>query len=387
MPINPTYEYGLAVKKYDKAKTSVERLAALQEMLATAPKHKGAESLLMNLKKKIADLRKDLEKERIQAKKSAGAPEFSVKKEGDAQIVFVGYPNIGKSTLLSKITNATPKIANYEFTTLIPEVGMMDCKGARVQVVDLPGLILGAATGKGGASALLSIVRNADLVVFMASLERAPPDEQVLQMVEELEKARIYLNRQRPDVEVKPNSSGGVVIEGARLIQGNVEAAKAIARSMGYSNALILVREKVSLENFARALDEGSSFKNACVACTKKDAARHPFEGLHLKLPGFSKGQVFFISQKENLEYLKEELFALLERVRIYTKKPDEAPDREPLVLKKGSTVIQACEAIHKDLAKKFKFARLWGKSARFAGQRVSPNHVLLEGDVLEVHA
>ena len=380
-------EYTKAKDKYDKAKSTPEKLAALQEMLATAPKHKAAEHQLMELKKKISEIKKSIEKERVQAKKSAAHPEFSVKKEGNAQVVFVGFPNIGKSTLLSKITNARPKVANYAFTTLVPNIGILEVNGVKIQTVDLPGLIEGAAEGKGSARALLAVVRNADGIIMMATLERDPAI-QVEKMLNELNKARIYVNEERPKVDIRPNTTGGIIIEGANLLKNtNLETVKELCRSMGHSSAVLTIKdENVGLAGIAKALDTGSEYKKGLVICTKKDIARFSGNDIPRKNPLFKKEHVLEISQDDDLRYLGEKIFERLNLIRIYTKKPDEQPKMDqPMVLRKGTTVIEACRSIHKELAKNFKYARLWG-SAKFPGQRVSPDYPLHEGDIMEVH-
>lgn len=96
---------------------------------------------------------------------------FDVKKEGDAQIVLLGAPNIGKSSLLKKLSSIQIKVADYAFTTLKPIPAIVDFGGALVQIVEIPGLLQGASEGKGGGKAMLSAARNADYLVLMTSVD------------------------------------------------------------------------------------------------------------------------------------------------------------------------------------------------------------------------
>lgn len=275
MTTNPGFEYVAAEGKFHKAKTLSEKIAALKEMISTAPGHKSAENLQAGLRQRLAKLKQ----EEIRHKKTkAKAKSLAVKKEG-FQLVIVGFPNTGKSTLLTKLTNATPKIADYPFTTKEPEVGMMDFEGARVQMVEIPALLDGAAEKQ---AELMSIAANADGIILLADDEG-----QKRKIVGELTKFKI-------DKQI--------------------------------------------------------------LFCSKEQ----------------------FPSKKEIFDYFR--------LIRIYTKEPNRKKSEEnPIVMREGSTVMDAAAKIHKDFVRKFKFARVWG-SSKFGGQRVEKSHVLKDGDVVEFH-
>src|SRR3989338_1159940 len=163
MPINAGYEYAEAQKKVNEAKTSQEKIKALENLLSASPSHKGAEKLRQEIKTKISKLKEKVEKERT---KKAGGFSYSIKKEGAAQVVLVGLPNSGKSWILRKFTNAKPEVAEYEFTTTLPEVGIMEYEGVNIQMIELPAIFPGYSESEKGPT-FLGIARSADLIVFV----------------------------------------------------------------------------------------------------------------------------------------------------------------------------------------------------------------------------
>ncbi|MCD4760153.1 50S ribosome-binding GTPase [archaeon] len=164
MPINAGYEYENAEKEYLEAKTIPEKLKCLQNMLSVAPSHKGAEKLRNDIKQRISKYKKLLEREKKLSKKGGGG--LSIKKEGAARIVLIGTTNSGKSTLLSKITNAKPLIADYEFTTKTPEIGTLDYKGVTIQVIEIPAITKNYLEKEKGP-AYMSIIRDSDLIIIV----------------------------------------------------------------------------------------------------------------------------------------------------------------------------------------------------------------------------
>ena len=192
MPVNPGIEYKLAEQEYLKAETLQQKIKCLEKMLSTVPKHKSSEGLQQQLKQKLSKLRTQQEKER---KKKSSRYQISVKKEGAAQIVIIGVPNSGKSTLLSKLTNAKPTINPYPYSTKLPEVGIMDYEGIKLQVVEIPAILRGFENSDKGPL-FLGIIRNADLVMFLL---REDPEREFELLITELEKANIKVNREKKD--------------------------------------------------------------------------------------------------------------------------------------------------------------------------------------------
>ena len=387
MPTNVTAEYLAAEEEYRNARTIPEKIRALEKMYATVPKHKGTEKLRLQIKRRLSELRKELEKQR-QVKKGGGGPSIAVKKEGAAQIALVGLPNVGKSSLLRALTNADVDVASYAFTTVQPIPGMMHHRDVQIQLVEVPGLVEGAALGKGMGPQLLSVVRNADAIAIVIDLSR-DPIKQMEVLLREFERAGIKVNRRRPRVEVKRTAMGGIVINGAENIRGDVSEVMKILRDERIHSAELTVKEPVTLEEIADALDESLVWRRAIIIANKGDApgSRENYEKL-LKAYG-DRFKIIPVSAKRKiqLDKLKDELYELAGIIRVFTKSPGEEPAYPPVPLKRGSTVMDLAERIHKDFARNFRYARVWGKSVKFPGQRVGADHVLEDGDVVEIHA
>jgi len=155
MPINADVEYFIAEADYRDAKTVDEKIAALEKMIKLAPKHKGASTLLAQLKKKLSALKKESAKAKAAAK---GRPKFVISKEGAAQVCILGLTNSGKSMLLRALTNARPEVGEYPYTTKTPAVGMMDYGGVKIQLVEIPATFDAES---------MSVVRTCDLIMLL----------------------------------------------------------------------------------------------------------------------------------------------------------------------------------------------------------------------------
>jgi len=327
MPANLTPDYLEAEAKFKQAKTTDEKIRALETMMALIPKHKGTEKIRAQLKSRMAKLKEDL-----QRKPTIGKAEqaFYIKREGTAQILLLGLPNTGKSTLFSKMTNAFSEVADYPFTTQKPIPGMMKFENLQIQLVDTPPIQLDHV--EPGFSNLL---RNADALLLVVDLTEDP----IFQMEILLE-----------------------VLKEMRIGVGGRGIAPSLEVGWAYLKAILLANK--------------CDFKNAMETYGTFEAQ---FKEAFLILP---------ISAKEgmNIEELKREVYQILGIIRVYTKAPGGDPDlSEPVVLKKGSTVEDVALSIHKDFLKKLRYARIWG-SGKFDGQMVKRDYPLSEGDVIELH-
>ena len=387
MPTNVTAEYLAAEEEYRNARTIPEKIRALEKMYATVPKHKGTEKLRLQIKRKLSELRKELEKQR-QMKKGGGGPSLAVRKEGAAQIVLVGLPNVGKSSLMKKLTNVEADVADYAFTTVEPIPGMMHHKDIQIQVVEVPGLVEGASLGKGMGTQLLSVIRNADAVAIVLDLSQDPVKQMEI-LLREFERAGIKLNRRRPRVEIKRTSMGGIVINGVENIRGEVSEVMRMLRDERIHSAEVTVKEPVTLEEFADALDDSLVWRRAIIIANKGDAAGSRGNYSRLLKAYAERFKVIPVSARRgvNLDELKDAIYDLAGIIRIFTKSPGEEPAYPPIAMKKGSTVIDVAKKIHKEFSRNFRYARVWGKSVKFPGQRVGADHVLEDGDVVEIHA
>jgi len=360
--------------------TIEERIRELEEELRKTKYNKATEHHILKLKARIASLKKELER-----RKSAkgGGYGFAVKKSGNATVALVGYPSVGKSTILNGITNAESEVGEYAFTTLDIIPGVMEYEGAKIQVLDMPGIIEGASRGRGRGREILSVARGADLIVLVVDVFSPDPSP----LIRELHEMGIRLNESPPQVVVRKRASGGLDVGSTvPLTRMTLGTAKDILREFGYINAEVVIREDITPDRFIDHLRGNCVYIPAIIALNKIDLL--PQGQVSEILKGLRGWKVVPVSaaKGEGLERLKETIFRELDLIRIYLKpQGGEADMEEPLVIKRGSTVEMVCRAIHRDFVERFRFARVWGRSARFPGQRVGLEHVVEDGDVITI--
>ena len=383
MPTNVTPEYLAAEEKYRQAKSPKEKLKALENMLSLIPKHKGTEKMQMHIKRKISKIKAEME---TTARKSGHGPTFNVKKEGAAQVALVGLPNSGKSLVLSRLTNADVSVDTYPFTTKMPTPGMMEYKDIQIQLVEVPAIIEDVSMGKGFGLQILSAIRAADAVALIIDLSRDSL-EQMKIVLDELEKGGINLNEEPPHVEIVKKAEGGIDIRGKQYFHGDDHVLKELLLKDKIHNAIIVFRADTTLEQFQEALDESVAFKPAVILATKGDI-KNSKKNFALLKKHFGDFDIVPISaEKEiNLEYAKESIYNSLNIIRVYTKTPGEEVAYPPITMNPHSTIYDAAGRVHKHFQKKFKYARIWGPSAKYEGQKVGSDHILQDGDIVEVH-
>lgn len=327
MPANLPPQYFEAEKRYREARSVSDKLKALEEMLAIMPKHKGTDKLKADLRRRIAQL-KDLSA----ARKGPGrkSPVYLVEREGVGQVILLGPPNTGKSSLLAALTKAQPLIADYPYTTRIPAAGMMRFENVQVQLVDCPPL------GEDHLEPWLpDLLRRADAFALVL----APPEDPAAQLaqVENL---------------LKGFSLTLISRDGAAPPPGFLSR-----RTMVILNKVDLIPDPEELE-----------------LCLEVLGDRFPVYPVSVKT-----GQ--------GLAELRPALFGVLNLIRVYTRPPGKAANfNAPFVLPPTTTVLELASRIHHDLGKNFKYARVWGKNT-FEGQRVQRDYLLKEGDIVEIHA
>jgi ribosome-interacting GTPase 1 len=322
MPANLPPQYFDAEKNFRAAKTPAEKIAALEEMLAIMPKHKGTDHLRAELRSRIAKLTQ-------QAGKKSGAQRMTmaIEKEGAAQVAVVGLPNAGKSQLVARVTNASPAVADYPFTTYAASPGMMPFENIQIQLLDTPPLVPQMIEWW-----LPPMLRRADALLMVVDLNDAP-GEQMVSAIEQLWQMRISLNQNE--------NEEGILSRQRVLVVGN--KADLPGADVGF-----------------KSLQAGYGDKLPLVSISARDGS--------------------------GLEKMKRQVFRLLEIIRVYTKTPGQKPDmNDPIILGKGSTLTDAAEAVHKDFRARLKFARLWG-SGKHDGIMVKRDHVLQDGDIIELH-
>jgi len=327
MPTNLPPEYFGAEKRYKAAQSPAEKITSLEELIGTIPKHKGTDKLRADLRRRLSRL-----KSSAQTKKRTGQQEsvFRIDKEGAGQVVVIGPPNVGKSALVAALTNATPEVAGFPFTTWTPTPGMMRVENFQVQLIDTPPLNRDYMEPE-----LLDLIRRADLVLLVVDLQTDP--------VQQLEETVALLVEHR-------------------IVPHHLKDRYPQPRGLIFIPFLVLVN---------KSDDEGSDedFEIFCELIED--------DWLLLSLSA---------TTGRNLELLKQAVFERLEIIRIYSKTPGKEPDRAaPFVMKKGGTLEEFAGRIHHDFVENLKVARVWGHGV-FDGQPVGRDHVLHDGDVVELH-
>jgi small GTP-binding protein len=355
-----------------------EKIREIEDEIRSTPYNKATQQHIGRLKAKVARLREEGEK------KTGGAagPSFGVKRSGDATVVLVGFPSVGKSTLLNKLTSATSQVGEYDFTTLDVIPGAMEYKGTKIQVLDVPGLIAGAASGRGRGKEVISVVRNSDLILIILDVNH-PKQLEVVE--KELQKAGIRINKKPPKIRIKKTSKGGIRVGSTVSLKDlNEKIVKAVLAEYKVHNANVLIREDAAVEDLIDAIARNRVYIPAKIIINKIDVAPEK------KLPGLKKAlpDSLMISADKgvNLDTLKEEIYKSLRFIHVYMKPQGmEADMEEPLILKKGSNVEAVCIKLHRDFKNKFRYARVWGDSVRYRGQRVGLDHRLKDGDILSL--
>jgi len=362
-----------------------EEIEAIEAEIAETPYNKSTEEHIGRLKAKLAEKKETLERRQSG---SGGGPGYAVEKHGDATVGLVGYPSVGKSTLLNALTNADSETGEYEFTTLDVNPGMLQYKGANIQMLDVPGLIEGAAGGRGGGQEVLSVVRTADLIVFVLSVFEI---DQYERLREELYKNKVRLDTGSPNVSIRKKHKDGIRVTASVDLNLDEETIKSVLRERGYVNADVTVGEQVDIDRLIDGVLDNRVYLPSIVTVNKTDLidpGYKPTVDDHLREHGIDPEEAVFISAEEEkgLDALRERIYRELGLIRIYMDKPGRGIDsEEPLILFEGDTVDDACRKLGGRFDERFRFARVSGPSAKHDEQQVGREHELADEDVLRV--
>jgi ribosome-interacting GTPase 1 len=337
MPANLTPAYHQAERQFQQATTIPAKIEALQQMLAVIPKHKGTDHMRADLRRRLAKLRQEAQ----QSGKAHSAREalLHVERQGAGQVALVGAPNTGKSSLIAALTHAHPAIAEYPFTTLLPLPGMMPYGGIQIQLVDTPPITPEYYEPWQG-----DLIRRADAVLLVADLAEETLLDQVEGVLEQLCQSRIILCAEPP-----ADRDPGLAYVGTLLVANKGEAPGADER---------------------------------CEVLRELYGSRFPILRVSARTG-------------EGLDVLRDTVYRRLGILRVFSKPPGKKPDLDaPFVLKQGSTVLDLAGMVHKDFLTSLKSARIWGSpisanpsgSAKYPGQAVERDHLLTDGDVVELH-
>jgi small GTP-binding protein len=357
-----------------------EQITALEDEIRRTSYNKATSGHIGRLRAKIAVLRLEREK---RSRGKGGGVGYAVRKSGNATVALVGYPSTGKSTLLTHLTGANSQSGAYDFTTVSIIPGMLEAAGASIQILDMPGLVPGASRGRGRGREVLSVVRSADLVLFL--IDKQHPDFRGLW--DELEDAGIRVNARRPRVVVTPATRGGLTVTSTvRLTRLDEEGATGIAREFGLHNGAIVFREDATPEQLIDVLAGNRVYVPAILVVNKSDLlGPSDREKIREQTKPFVP---LFISAElgQNLDELVLGIVRALAFIRVYLRPPGGEADRvEPLILRGGSRINDLLARLPPELGRNFKAALVWGRSARFPGQTVGRDHALADEDVITI--
>ncbi len=333
------------------------------------------------VKAKIAQL-KDKQDQRVAKRTGKSEYGYSVRKSGDGTVLLLGFPSSGKSTLLNKITGADSEVGAYDFTTLSVIPGMLEYKQSNIQILDVPGIVSGAASGKGRGREVLAVLQNADLALIVVDVTHPEHYPAILREVHE---SNIRLNKTKPEVFIKKKAMGGIQIGKTVHLDVDDETLRKVLREFKVMNADVLIRSPVDIDSFIDVIEGNKRYLSAIICLTKADLV----DASTLDKIKKEVNADIFVSAETNLnmEALKELIFQRMYFMRVYLKEPKKEADMfKPLIIRSGSAIRDVCEKLHKDFVARFKFARVWGSSTKFPGQKLMLNHTLQDKDILEIH-
>lgn len=357
------------------------RVKDLEEELSTTKYNKKTQSHIGLVKAKLAKIKEEFQKKAASKGKGEG---FSVKRSGDATAIMVGFPSVGKSTLLNAITNANSPVAAYAFTTLTCIPGLLEYNYAKIQVLDVPGIVEGAATGRGRGREVLACAQSADLVIMLVDVY----DPGHLDVVKkEIYETGLRINQKLPQVKISKKARGGIDIgTTVKLTKLNEESIKNILNEFRLNNCSIVFREDVTDDQLIDVIEGNKKYVPGITVLNKIDMV----DETELKRIKSVVNPDICVSaeNKINTEELKELIFKRLEFMRVFCKEAGKKADMNvPMIMRRNNTLRDMCVKLHKDFVSKFKFARIWGKSAKFEGMILRKlEHVLQDNDIVEIH-
>jgi len=342
MPTNVTPEYKKAEEAYRKAREPKERLDCLREMLRTIPKHKGTDHLQADIKTRIKQLTEELAGPKKGGRRTG--PSLVVRPEGAAQVCLVGPPNAGKSSLHARLTGSKSEVGPYPFTTQFPVPGMLPCEDIHIQLVDLP-----PVSADFMEPWLVNALQPADAVLLVIDVSDPECLEQVPAVIERLADKKVFLTPEWPGLERGETDATAVLDDSIDPFRLDLPS--------------VLIANKSDLDPDPEEVEILEDL-------------------LGLQFPALTMSA----ETGDGLDALAPFLFTALDVVRVYTKTPGKSADSDrPFTVRRGGTVHDVARLVHKDIARDLKFARIWGAQV-FDGQQVGPDHVVCDGDLVELH-
>jgi uncharacterized protein len=359
--------------------TIPEQIEALEKEIRELPYHKGTERHIGLCRARIARL-KDKLIEGTQKAGGGGGGGYAVKKQGDATVVLVGPPSVGKSTLINCLTNAQSKVAPYAFTTLTVIPGMMKYKEAYIQILDVPGIIKGAEEGKGRGKEVLSVIRGCDLVIVITDIKNIDNFESIEAA---LNRNGIRINEPKPDISIEKRPQGGMGIQSNIRQELSDDEIKDIAHEFGIRSADITLREKITINRLTDAFSANRVYVKGMRVLNKIDELDKNQESI--KNNGgkelFDSAIKISADKGIGIEELKTAIWDKLGFLTIYLVEQYSDPDFEnPSIVKKDDTLLDVAKEIGSEFVADKKSAKIWGTGAKFPGQEVSLSTKVQDG-------
>jgi len=361
--------------------TNQMKIDEIKAEMARTQKNKATSGHLGLLKAKIARLKRE---ELLGKSKSGPAGEgFDVSKTGDARVGMIGFPSVGKSTLLSKLTVTKSEAAGYEFTTLTCIPGNLMYKGTKIQLLDLPGIIEGAKDGKGRGRQVIGVARTCDLILLVLDCSKPLTHKKIIE--NELEGFGIRLNKEAPNISIVKKKTGGIhIIKAAKQTHLSDDTIKRICKEYKYVSCEITLRQDCEIDDIVDAVDGRIVYAPCIFVLNMIDKISIEELDILANIP-----HVVPVSSGEewNFDMLKEEIWEHLQLTRVYTKPKGQLPDyNEPVVLRKDQKkVADLCARIHRNLLGNLKYAWVWGKSVKHQPQKVGKEHILEDEDIVQI--
>eukprot|EP00879_Flechtneria_rotunda_P007912 GHRR01008290.1.p1 GENE.GHRR01008290.1~~GHRR01008290.1.p1 ORF type:complete len:399 (+),score=120.49 GHRR01008290.1:248-1444(+) len=360
----------------------LEKIKEIEAEMARTQRNKATEYHLGQLKARLAKLRTEL-----QAPSSKGGPGegFDVQKYGDGRVALIGFPSVGKSSLLTILTGTESEAAAYEFTTLTCIPGVIHYNDAKIQLLDLPGIIEGAAEGKGRGRQVIAVCKSADLLLMVLDATKPWYHREIL--TRELEAVGMRLNRSPPNIYFKKKKTGGVSINSTGpLTKMDEKLVLRVLQEYKIHNCELLFKEDCSVDDLIDVIEGNRRYVKCLYVYNKVDMCSMEEVGEIARRPNSIPVSCHM---RLNMDGLLGKIWAMMALVRVYTKKVGHKPDfSEPVVLTsdRGGTTMEAmCKQIHNTLTKEFKYALVWGCSAKHYPQRVGLTHQLADEDVVQI--
>ncbi|XP_028400366.1 developmentally-regulated GTP-binding protein 1-like isoform X2 [Dendronephthya gigantea] len=360
----------------------LERIAEIENEMAKTQRNKATANHLGLLKARLAKLRREL----ITPKGSGGGPAgegFDVAKTGDARVGFVGFPSVGKSTLLTNLAGVYSEVAAYEFTTLTTVPGVIRYKGAKIQLLDLPGIIEGAKDGKGRGRQVIAVARTCSLIFIVLDVLKPLGHKKLIEY--ELEGFGLRLNKKPPNISFRKKEKGGINFQ-TTCVQSelDIDTVRTVLSEYRIANADITVREDATLDDLIDVV-EGNRVYIPCIYLLNKiDQISIEELDIIYKIPHCVP---ISAHHKWNFDDLLEKLWDYLNLTRVYTKPKGQLPDyNSPIILRDVMiTVEDFCNRLHRTIIKEFKHALVWGSSVKHNPQKVGKEHKLNDEDVVQI--